>query len=147
MECDDIPNNRQEVHTPEVAKANPHLSEIASELHLLRTTWRWFFSSLEVLEQILGLSHSSYTIYAIRFWLGSHWRYASRQSTYSANKVTILPNVRTAFCDPFVIHVPKKSSLKKSYPWWNTMINTYTVYLKMKWLDTVFKTNESDDHP
>ena len=34
-ECDEIPNNREEIPTPEVARAHPHLFQIADKIRTL----------------------------------------------------------------------------------------------------------------
>ena len=67
IECDDIPNNRQEIPTPEVGNAYPHLSEIASELHpfekdmeILLLIGRDLGEAHHVLEQRIGTQHSPY---------------------------------------------------------------------------------------
>ncbi|XP_056016958.1 uncharacterized protein LOC130053620 [Ostrea edulis] len=118
IECDDIPNNRQEIPTPEVANAYPHLSEIASELHpldidmeILLLIGRDLGDAHHIIEQRIGPSQSPY---AQKLGLG--WVVIGevclgrthRPEIVIANKVTILPNGRTTVCDPCTSNIAVK---------------------------------------
>ncbi|XP_056020363.1 uncharacterized protein LOC125680242 [Ostrea edulis] len=118
IECDDIPNKRQEIPTPEVANAYPHLSEIASELHpldidmeILLLIGRDLGDAHHIIEQRIGPSQSPY---AQKLGLG--WVVIGevclgrthRPEIVIANKVTILPNGRTTVCDPCTSNIAVK---------------------------------------
>ena len=121
IECDDIPNNRQEIPTPEVANAYPHLSEIASELHplekdmeILLLIGRDLGEAHHGLEQRIGLPRSPYAQKIDFGWvvigdvcLGR----THRPDTVVANKVTVLPNGRITLCDPCPCNVVVKKKL------------------------------------
>ncbi|XP_056022091.1 uncharacterized protein LOC125651089 [Ostrea edulis] len=118
IECDDIPNNRQEIPTPEVANAYPHLSEIAIELHPLEIDMEILLligcdlgDARHIIEQRIGPSQSPY---AQKLGLG--WVVIGevclgrthRPEIVIANKITILPNGRTTVCDPCTSNIAVK---------------------------------------
>ena len=104
-----------------MANAFPHLSEITSELHPLEKDMenllligRDIGEAHHVLEQRIGPLHSPY---AQRIGFG--WVVIGdvclgrthRPDTVVANKVTVLPNGRTALCDPCPSNIVIKENL------------------------------------
>nr|XP_022331795.1 uncharacterized protein LOC111129629 [Crassostrea virginica] len=154
IECDDIPNNRQEIPTPEVANAYPHLSEIASELHplekdmeILLLIGRDLGEAHHVLEQRIGPPHSPYAQKIGFGWvvigdvcLGrSH-----RPDVVVANKLAVLSNGRSTQSTPCPNNIIVKADVCKE----KTRIPCLD-YLKChKSIGySIFQTSEDDEKP
>ena len=116
IECDSIPNNRDEIPTREAAKHHPHLSVIADEIPLLDPSAeillllsRDAIQAHKVRKQCNGPHDAPYAQCLDLGWVivGDVCLGKAHKPTVNAFKTSILPNGRPSFLSPCenVIHV------------------------------------------
>ena len=87
IECDQIPNTREEIPTPEVVRHYQHLQDIAlhfrpvddnAEIQLL--IGRDLIEAHHVFDQCIGPEHTPFAP-ALEPWMGYHWRDLSERGS------------------------------------------------------------------
>lgn len=148
VECDEIPNSRQEIPTPDVARAYPHLVEIADKIppldrdsEILLLIGRDMIKSHHVLDQRIGPLEAPY---AQRLHLG--WviigevclGLAHKPKRVVVNKTFLLPDGRESICEPCNARIRVSAPIEKS------RLKPQNVALSQC---DIFQTTPDDDKP
>ncbi|XP_055061254.2 uncharacterized protein [Misgurnus anguillicaudatus] len=120
IECNNIPDNRAEIPTPEVAQNHPHLRRIASEIpemddsaQILMLLGRDALRVHKVRRQINGPHNDPFAIKTDLGWLiiGDVCLGNSHKPSVLSCKTHVLDNGRTSYFPPCQSHINLKDSL------------------------------------
>ncbi|XDV22790.1 hypothetical protein PO909_027607 [Leuciscus waleckii] len=120
IECNDIPDNRAEIPTPEVAQNHPHLRRIASEIpemddsaQILMLLGRDALRVHKVRRQINGPHNAPFAIKTDLGWLivGGVCLGNSHKPSVLSYKTHVLDNGRTSYFPPCQSHINLRDNL------------------------------------
>ncbi|XP_028304259.1 uncharacterized protein LOC114464360 isoform X2 [Gouania willdenowi] len=119
MECDQIPDNRNEIPTPEAAAAHPHLHQIASQIppldpkaDILLLLGRDIIQAHKVRSQVNGPNNAPYAQHLDLGWVvvGDICLSGAHRPSVNSFTTNILSNGRSSFFTPCMstIHIKEK---------------------------------------
>ncbi|XP_038071932.1 uncharacterized protein LOC119740640 [Patiria miniata] len=126
IECDFIPNNRDEIPTPEAAKHHPHLETIAHKIppldpsaEIVLLLGRDIIQVHKVLSQCNGPHNAPYAQRLVLGWVivGDVCLGGAHKPAVNANKTSILDNGRPSYLTPCESRIHVKETFTNKTPW------------------------------